>query len=240
MSKAENIGYYNVETGEDLPIEIYGIIYLLLNKVNENNIIIYNNFKEISSLEKLRVELNISDRVWRRYSKIIKSNNILIKEINKIYLNPKYNNNYTRDVFDIFEKDIKQNLSYFKYLQIKSNWYEVNHQITINTFDELQNNISGIYRLYNRSEIVYIGKSKNIKGRIKEHFGIKEFDSFDFTILANESDKNLYELYLIDKYKPKYNKDCVEKSTSTIKLNDIIFSKKINFDKKELNSAIKK
>lgn len=206
------------------PIEIYGVIYLLNGMVSEDNVIVYRNFKEITSLEKLRLELNISDRSWRRYSKILNSNNILIKNINKIYLNPKYNNNYTKDVFDIFEEDIKNNLPYFKYLQIKSKWYKVDHQITSETYNGMQYGVSGIYRLYKNNTIVYIGKSKCIKSRLKSHIKEKDVDSFDFTISNNESDKNLYELYYIDKYKPLYNKDCIEDSNTVIILEDLVFS----------------
>jgi hypothetical protein len=100
----------------------------------------------------LSIELGISDRVWRRYKKYIDDNVILLKEINKIYLNPKYNNNYTKDVFDLFEEDIKQSLTYLEYLKIKSKWYDVNHQISISSFKCMESNISGLYRLYNEGQ----------------------------------------------------------------------------------------
>ena len=103
----------------------------------------------------------------------------------------------------------------------------MNHKIATKEFSELINNMSGIYRLYKNDKIIYIGKSVCIKSRLTQHKKDKDIDYFDFTILNNESNKNIYEVYYIDKYKPIYNKDCVEDSKSDIGLEELIFSNKI-------------
>jgi len=99
-----------------------------------------------------------------------------------------------------------------------------NYMLYCNSLLELPNNLSGIYRLYNDNDIVYIGKSINIKNRIKEHIKDKIFNKFDFAITNNESDKILYEIYYIDKFKPVYNKDCITTSKSTIEIIELEFS----------------
>ena len=63
----------------------------------------------------------------------------------------------------------------------------------------------GIYLLYNDENIVYIGKSNNMKNRINQHRKDKEFNSVKDAGLVN-----LYEPYFIQKYKPLYNKDLLE------------------------------
>lgn len=68
----------------------------------------------------------------------------------------------------------------------------------------------GIYLLYNDENIVYIGKSNNMKNRIKQHKKDKEFSNVKCIIFTDEGLVNLYEPYLIQKYKPMYNKDLLE------------------------------
>ena len=59
----------------------------------------------------------------------------------------------------------------------------------------------GIYFLYNNENVVYIGKSNNMKNRINQHKKDKEFNS-----VKDEGLVNLYEPYLIQKYKPIYRR----------------------------------
>jgi predicted GIY-YIG superfamily endonuclease len=144
----------------------------------------------------------------------------------------KFFKNYslTKDIFDYMSIDLFEKLHELEYLKIKSNWYEVSHQIAINDFYEMQNYISGIYRLYSKDTMIYIGKSKCIKNRIKQHIKEKNIDKFDFTIINNDSDKNIIEVYLIDKYKPILNKDCLEVSDSSIKIEEPVFSNLIKLN----------
>lgn len=61
-----------------------------------------------------------------------------------------------------------------------------------------------IYFLKNNERVVYVGKTKNIKRRIKEHKD-KAFDSYDY-IKCDESNANYLEDKYIMKYDPKYNR----------------------------------
>ncbi|WP_297522867.1 nucleotide excision repair endonuclease [uncultured Clostridium sp.] len=73
----------------------------------------------------------------------------------------------------------------------------------------------GIYRFKNlKGEIIYIGKSKNLKLRWKQHFSIEghlpktcysETVIIEFIKFENKTDMDIYELYLINKHNPKYN-----------------------------------
>ena len=73
--------------------------------------------------------------------------------------------------------------------------------------------LSGIYFLYNRDKLVYVGQSDCIIRRIGEHFADKEFDNFKYI-----SEETFYWLYeypfrkyferkLIKFFNPKYNKE---------------------------------
>lgn len=72
--------------------------------------------------------------------------------------------------------------------------------------------IRGIYYLFNKWELVYIGQSENIIRRINEHTN-KEFDEFSYI----EIDRNIWlddiEKEEIRKYKPRLNKNLYEKNT---------------------------
>lgn len=70
--------------------------------------------------------------------------------------------------------------------------------------------IRGIYFLYYKNKIVYVGKSHtNIMSRISLHFLDieKTFDSFEIKNCINLNDSQLseMEIYYIKEYKPKYN-----------------------------------
>ena len=77
---------------------------------------------------------------------------------------------------------------------------------------------AGIYCLYNKNEnIIYIGKSKDLDGRLSNHLSYHygwrdEVYRIGIINFENLQDMDLYEIYLIGKHKPKYNKDCKRKS----------------------------
>ena len=79
----------------------------------------------------------------------------------------------------------------------------------------------GIYILYNDKKIIYIGKSNSIKNRLYQHKKDKFFNDVTCIYFKNEADVNLYEPYLINKYKPIYNRDFVLECENNIKLPDI-------------------
>ena len=190
----------------------------------------------IVTQECLMDKLGVSNyKSYRRLIKTYSDNDILKEVYNSIFLNPivlkKESFKWHKEIFDIFKESIKQNLSELEYLKLKANWYEVNHQITISNIKDMDFGVSGIYRLYYSNDIVYIGKSVNIRQRIFQHLKDKDIDSFDFTISNNNSDKNIMELCLIDKYKPLLNKDCIEKTISTLNIEESVFSNVIELTK---------
>lgn len=90
---------------------------------------------------------------------------------------------------------------------------------------------SGIYYLYSkRKKLVYIGRTNNLKRRLKEHYWnyyytlkyilngdnghlpstymyAKPFEFFRFTIITDEEELHIIELDMIEEYNPIYNKD---------------------------------
>jgi len=75
----------------------------------------------------------------------------------------------------------------------------------------------GIYKFYDVDEqIIYIGKAKNLKKRVRSYFFkkqdnikvkilVRKIANIDFIIVDSESDALLLENSLIKKYKPRYN-----------------------------------
>jgi excinuclease ABC subunit C len=76
----------------------------------------------------------------------------------------------------------------------------------------------GIYQFFNSdSDIIYIGKAKNLKSRVSSYFSKNRYDSakirilvskisdIKYTLVDTESDALLLENNLIKKYRPKYN-----------------------------------
>lgn len=66
-------------------------------------------------------------------------------------------------------------------------------------------NVPGIYFLYQADIVVYVGESKCVFGRIKDHVGNKEFDSFTYVIEANDELRKLQEMKMIKNFRPMYN-----------------------------------
>lgn len=83
---------------------------------------------------------------------------------------------------------------------------------------------SGIYLLYFKEDVVYIGKSEtNIARRLERHksIGDKEFDSIKAFVIDNMADIQLAELYLIHRHIPKYNKDSNSGDKPTLRIDNI-------------------
>ena len=96
----------------------------------------------------------------------------------------------------------------------------INYQILNLILTNIVLKESGIYVLYDDEEIVYIGKSTNIYNRIQQHKKDKVFTSVKSIIFKEEGNIDLYEPYLIKKYKPKYNKEFID-TINTIELPEI-------------------
>ncbi|HRI01331.1 MAG TPA: excinuclease ABC subunit UvrC [Saprospiraceae bacterium] len=78
--------------------------------------------------------------------------------------------------------------------------------------------LPGVYRfMSSQSEILYVGKAKNLKNRLNSYFGskqhlaaktkalVKQADRIEFTIVENEHDALLLENTLIKTHQPRYN-----------------------------------
>lgn len=83
---------------------------------------------------------------------------------------------------------------------------------SLTKFKTQRYNISGVYFLYQKNILVYIGSSKDIFNRLEFHFkdNSKEYDSYSYLELP-DLEYQLTERYLINKYLPIYNKDGITK-----------------------------
>lgn len=73
-----------------------------------------------------------------------------------------------------------------------------------------------VYVMYGKNkEVLYVGQTRNMKLRMAQHFGSQrekwksEVVKIEYMNCYNEVDMNIYEIYLINKLKPKYNKSFV-------------------------------
>jgi len=84
----------------------------------------------------------------------------------------------------------------------------------------------GVYQFFNiNKEIIYIGKAKNLRNRVKSYFRsqkgmsaknitmIKHIANLEWIVVRNEVEALLTEANLIKKYKPKYNIDLKDDKT---------------------------
>ncbi len=96
-----------------------------------------------------------------------------------------------------------------------------------------------IYRFLDKDEnIIYIGKTHDIKGRLNNHNNSGHLSSecycecscVQYIELSSASDRDVYEIYFINKYKPKYNKQSKRDDELTIKLPEDFRWKEIEFN----------
>jgi len=107
-------------------------------------------------------------------------------------------------------------------------WREVKRKDKVVPIDD---NLTGIYILYSKDEIVYVGKSSHcIYQRLLKHLTpgnieYKEVTKVEVFQIANKANTDVAEIYLINMYKPPLNKDCNSSDVLTIQiesLSDII------------------
>lgn len=109
-----------------------------------------------------------------------------------------------------------------------------------------------VYRFLNQNnETIYIGRTKNLKKRIEqEHFAshghlpvecYKETKSVQYIKLTNQNEMIMYEIYLIDKYSPKYNIEHKQQEKCSFELpeKEWITYKNFNTKKEKLHNAKK-
>ena len=82
--------------------------------------------------------------------------------------------------------------------------------------------VSGIYFLYDGLEIVYMGKAtKSMYSRVNSHIKLEKlFDRVVGYEINNDSDIHVIELYLVNKYRPKYNIDSLGEDLLTLKIDN--------------------
>lgn len=74
----------------------------------------------------------------------------------------------------------------------------------------------GIYFLYLRNKLIYIGQSTNIRSRLKSHLNSKLFTRVE-TFLCHSSELNHYEKKFIEEMKPTLNTHHTGKRKSSVK-----------------------
>lgn len=76
-------------------------------------------------------------------------------------------------------------------------------------YNRLKNKIKGnfVYRLIYNNEIVYVGKSTQLCVRLNKHSQDKNFDKIEIVQFDNEIDMSIAEIYFINKYKPRLNRE---------------------------------
>jgi hypothetical protein len=211
----------------------YGKFNKLLNflHTNHNNRLSYNNGKTLKKIDiaeflKYKSVKNLNEYL-RKMKKIRLLDEMSFGGIKYLIINPAYaiTSDFTLEQYhiDLFGEEVFK-LYYFttkdiqvieKYkhllsdLEYKKMSFKLNPSENYIVFNEDVIGY-GIYLLYDNENVVYIGKSNNMKNRINQHKKDKEFNSVKCIIFKDEGLVNLYEPYLIQKYKPKYNKDLLE------------------------------
>lgn len=120
----------------------------------------------------------------------------------------------TCELFKIIYNKDQNNLSTF--IQKDINPEILHPNLDLSSLDEIPNK-TGIYKFYNENnQLIYIGKSKHILTRVKQHLkntktkkGLemrKEIVRIDFEVTGSELVSLLYESALIKNNQPKYNK----------------------------------
>ena len=93
--------------------------------------------------------------------------------------------------------------------------------------------------LNNEEEIIYIGKSKSLLHRQRQHSKnsewFDEIDSIEYCVLDSKIEMDIVELYLINTLNPKYNKkDKREDKFGTVNISELNW---LEFDMSELDSV---
>lgn len=120
----------------------------------------------------------------------------------------------TAQLFDLLLEKTSGNMSGF--VQNELNTKELNPNIDLDSIDDLPEKV-GIYKLFDEDkQLIYIGKSKNIKKRVDQHLANykankngemrKEICRAEFILTGSELIALLLESKLIKQHRPKYNR----------------------------------
>jgi len=105
---------------------------------------------------------------------------------------------------------------------------------------EIPTSTKGLYFLYNKKEIVYIGKTDScIKDRVRAHTYNKDFTKVETYEVKSRTDMNIAELYLISLHRPKYNIDSNDDSPLSLHIDnlDTTLINKETYIEKEIEDA---
>lgn len=89
--------------------------------------------------------------------------------------------------------------------------------------EKSKNKVKGnfVYRLIHNNEIIYIGKSTQINVRLTHHLRDKDFDTVEVIQFDNEVDMCISEIYFINKYKPRLNKEFIYSDVKSMSLKEL-------------------
>ena len=98
--------------------------------------------------------------------------------------------------------------------------------------EESKNRVKGnfVYRLIHNNEIIYIGKSTQINVRLTHHLRDKDFDTVEVIQFDNEVDMCISEIYFINKYRPRLNKEFIYSDAKSMSLKELDSILWINID----------
>lgn len=228
---------------KNLNLKTLGMLHLLINHTTYDHRIVFKNNKAVNSFPKLRQLLGISEWDFKTIKKDITEYKIIKKEkiedktyllVNPLYILSPY---FTLQKIHLNNFDKEQLAKEFYYTiedmetlelckpYISNNEYEkMKFEIQPDNYYKIIDDITdsaGIYIIYEKDEIIYIGKSINIKKRlIKHNVYNKAHHKVKCIIFKDIGNIDLYEPYLIKKYSPKYNKEFM-KNNITISLPEI-------------------
>ncbi len=87
-----------------------------------------------------------------------------------------------------------------------------------------------VYKFYNEKDnLLYVGKTTNLKNRINSHsldkYWWKEVKYILYAHCNSATDMDIYEIYYINKLHPKYNKQSVNNDNFSFNLNELQFKR---------------
>lgn len=191
----------------------------------------------IENLEKIiTLKLRYPVEVYSKELRIVNNPESLLKtlkSIEKIIYD--YKKMYTMTFDEIDNSDLKK---YFepkrfnkkqklkRQLEIDFSYsiYDMNNDKLIDSLLEVVDS-SGVYRIYNfKKQIIYIGKSYNLASRIPSSIKERSGYAFDYAVINNKADTDIYEIYYIAKLQPILNEVSNTGDEPTLVLPDIEFS----------------
>jgi excinuclease UvrABC nuclease subunit len=96
---------------------------------------------------------------------------------------------------------------------------QLSHIYGFTDFHLIPRDTGGIYMFYNaQGELLFVGKARKLRPRIKKHFEDKvspmlkhrdEVTKIDVCIIESQTHREIYETYIINELKSKYNEDKV-------------------------------